>query len=861
MASKSATASKLKAIIKALIVIELVYLVVVNALLSAPLTQNVVNSIKPDKFKVSWERAWSWYPVRVHATGVSANGQSRSQQWELHTPSLSASISLLPLLLKRVWVSDVAVLDVDYRQRPRLKEGKDYEQILPYFPPISGREVTAAVTTPRKDKRPWHIAVDDIRARGNHSYWIFQARGKATGELLADLTFETRGGPFSLDAHSVNLALDTLYLNETEEALTAGALNGSLGFSPFIPRENKGTAMLEFFSVDADLQVDANSLAFINLFTGDLKGMSVDGSGKVDGRLRFSRGDVLSGTDVSVDADDLLVNVMGHAIGGEGTVKLELGPATEELLDLSFLYRDLQVVHGSDSQPLLIGEGLGLRVGGNARILPTPGKVNESRSLGFILDDLAVPDLALLQHYLPSKWPLQLRGGNGYLAGRASLSPTAMEVDLSLLSDDAEMVVGDYRFVTNLDAALKLDNPSVSTQRTSMSGSYIRLGDATLLADVNKTATRWEASLQIDQGFFSLLGEAGKSQGDSVVDLVQELEGTAASELLSQSSASIEFSASVSSLQWIDVLLGGQHNTGIDGHGTVTGSLQLSQGLPAPGTQMQVLSKELTVQFLDYRSSGDGEIKVQVKEGDRNPDWSIDVALVDADLKRLNEESAQIHDVNLALAALVEDVNFRGDRGNDEDRGVALGLKILSASVSDMSVFNSYLPPDSPLQLTGGTAELSADILLLRDDADGWVKLLSRDMQATADNQSIEADLDIGILLVGGVPGDMEFDVSGSELQLSNVRIQGEKQDFEQRQWSANFKLLRGETTWAVPLRLDIEAQLNMSDSRPIVAMFDNQGWKPEFLLEMMTGGRYRRRGDGQVGGAEDDVHRYASHR
>ena len=144
MASKSATASKLKAIIKALIVIELVYLVVVNALLSAPLTQNVVNSIKPDKFKVSWERAWSWYPVRVHATGVSANGQSRSQQWELHTPSLSASISLLPLLLKRVWVSDVAVLDVDYRQRPRLKEGKDYEQILPYFPPISGREVTAA---------------------------------------------------------------------------------------------------------------------------------------------------------------------------------------------------------------------------------------------------------------------------------------------------------------------------------------------------------------------------------------------------------------------------------------------------------------------------------------------------------------------------------------------------------------------------------------------------------------------------------------------------------------------------------------------------------------------------------------------
>jgi len=26
-----------------------------------------------------------------------------------------------------------------------------------------------------------------------------------------------------------------------------------------------------------------------------------------------------------------------------------------------------------------------------------------------------------------------------------------------------------------------------------------------------------------------------------------------------------------------------------------------------------------------------------------------------------------------------------------------------------------------------------------------------------------------------------------------------------------------------------------MSDTRPIVALFDNQGWRPEFLLKMMT--------------------------
>ena len=38
------------------------------------------------------------------------------------------------------------------------------------------------------------------------------------------------------------------------------------------------------------------------------------------------------------------------------------------------------------------------------------------------------------------------------------------------------------------------------------------------------------------------------------------------------------------------------------------------------------------------------------------------------------------------------------------------------------------------------------------------------------------------------------------------------------------------------PPQMDLEAQLHMSDSRPIVAMFQNQeGWRPDFLSRLMT--------------------------
>ena len=80
--------------VKIVAIVEIVYLVVLNLALQLPVTQSLVNAIKPDKFHVSWETAWTWYPFRLHARGVSANGQSRAQQWQLDAVAASGSIAI-----------------------------------------------------------------------------------------------------------------------------------------------------------------------------------------------------------------------------------------------------------------------------------------------------------------------------------------------------------------------------------------------------------------------------------------------------------------------------------------------------------------------------------------------------------------------------------------------------------------------------------------------------------------------------------------------------------------------------------------------------------------------------------------------
>lgn len=103
-----------------------------------------------------------------------------------------------------------------------------------------------------------------------------------------------------------------------------------------------------------------------------------------------------------------------------------------------------------------------------------------------------------------------------------------------------------------------------------------------------------------------------------------------------------------------------------------------------------------------------------------------------------------------------------------------------------MSVFNGFLPAEAPIEFAGGSADLTADIVLQRDDADGWVKLMSKGVKIMADGQSASGDLDVDIRLVDGVPRDMFFDISGSRLSLKNVQIPGEADQFDDEAWTAS---------------------------------------------------------------------------
>jgi len=819
-------------IILALAIAEVAYLVLANLALNLPLTQSMINQHRPDKYAVYWERAWSWYPLRVHARGVSVNGQTSSQQWQADVSAASASLSVFPLFQRTVKIQDVDVRDVAFRLRPRPKPEKDYAATRVFFPPIRDREpdLPAVEGGPAKEGSGWRIVVDDIHAGGSHDIWVFQVRGALLGDMHANVTFETRGGPVSLSGGDADVKLNSLVVNKDREVSSGGILKGRFELAPFVPSENPGFNAMGFLSVDADIDAPVDSLGFLDFYLRGFGGMEIDGNGRLNGRLRYERGNLSSGSDLNILANALALNAPPYELKGAGGIGIAVEPEDPETLSIEILFGALHALHQDDVVPLFSGTGLKVVVRGTTRVLPDAAREAGGGRLAVTIPSVQVSDLRAYQRYLPDKWPVELKGGHGSLHGHAEYSASDLSAVLNLVSEDADILVKDYRFKTNLELGLKVSGGTSESANVDLSGTFLRLDEARLASDKKGASKPWQATFTIASGRLGIPIAEGEGEASGFRHLAAVLKQEDLKDLLASADAQLNASLEVSDLGWINLLFENPFELAISGAGEVQTNMVIRDGWFAKGTALDLEPKGLQVQVLDYVAQGDGTVSLRVEQGGERPDMRLDAQLGDALLRRRGEKDAVVEQVKLEVSAVAKDVAIGGGSSVTE-----LDVRIPSAHVKDMTVYNQYLPKDAPLKLLGGEAELTADVHLEPKSAGGFVKLKTEGLRSRLDDQEVSGELSLDIALHDGVPKDMVFDISGSSLLLDGFKVVGEQRSFDQSGWQARFDLNKAHVVWNKPMRLDVEAEIEMKDSRPIVALFANHRGKHGWLEKMLT--------------------------
>lgn len=834
----------------ALLVLAATYLIAVNTALNLPATRAFLSGLQPEAFQVTWQHAWSLYPLRLELTGVAADGQTATEQWQVDVRQAAASVSLLPLLRGEIRVHDLDLMDIDLRLRPRPRPDASQDDLAQFYPVIRNRDPNAtAEPVPEDGGGALVLEIDDIEVQGEHSFWVSHVRGSVPGMLRGSLRMETAVGRLALAGGALDLALTSLTVGPKEPVSHAAAVAGEIDIPPFTLSETHGLEFMRLPELDARIDLPVQNLDFLALLIPPLGDMALSGQGQLRGRLAMSGGEVLSGTDLVVEAHALAMDLGRYDFSGDGAVEFKVDPEDEAQADLVVRFDRVDAELEPDGpgaaggpQHLFSGRGLMAKLHAaetDPTTTSTAERIEELVSevrLSFLLTipSMQTPNLAVYNRLFPRDWDLQLLSGAGTVNGTLEVTPEQLSLNLDLASDDADLRYQQYHASTDLLLKLRARVDDANGPRLHLDGTTLRLEDAELTvgnhtgaAGPRHNAGRWLAELRITDGALRLPASAEAT--DPIPAVSQTLNEQGFGALLDGADGRLSAALTVSGLDWIAELLGRPHNLSLAGAGELDADIVLIQGQPDKGTTLTMPREALSLALLDHRVDGQGKASVRMEHGGARPRFRLDVALDDGRMRRRDEPEPSIGEVRMDAEILVTDP-LAGDGGAAD-----VNLKIHSARVRDMSAYNAYLPPHTPFSLHSGDASLVGDLRLKPNSAEGELLLQAGGIRVAMDQEHLSGNLRLDILIRDGLAQDMRFDITGSSIVLDGFQVIGDTASATAPDWHARLQLEETKVLWRKPMHLAMKADLLIKDTRPFVALLDNARGQHSWIDELLT--------------------------
>ncbi|WP_295608091.1 hypothetical protein, partial [uncultured Lamprocystis sp.] len=832
------------------------YLIPVNLFLNLPAAQVWLNSLQPDALALTWERAWSWYPLRVEIRGLAADGQTAVEQWQVDAGSAGASVSLVPLLRGQIRIHDLDLNDVQVHLRPRPKSRQDDPALRPFYPVIRHRDPTAVAAAPPPAGGPLVLAVKNLRLTGETQAWIGHIRATLTGTLGGSFSLDTGTGQVGLANADLDLRLPALAIGPDQDLLRDAAVRGRIEVQPFVMTALNGLDALRLLMINAEIDLPAERLHALNHLL-HLDGLTLDGSGRLHGRLHLEHGDLRGDTDLVLDADRLHTGIGRFGFAGHGTVELRVDPQDEQDLVVRFATVEVQLAEdgaGSRSdrkpatlapvavQPLYRGRDVSLTLH-----LAAPDRKQDVTRLIMAIPEFTVPDLSVYQRFLPPQAGLAFHGGQGRLSGRAEVSRDTLLLDLALTAAGADLAYHEQRLSANLDLRLRIAGqpqagesraPNHRTKRRAkptvvldLSGTRLSLDDARLILPDQAEPRPWQAALTIAEGHFQLpLTGAELAHGAMLSLAERSAHHGVAAVLLEMDDARLRARFDAPQLNWIAALIHHPMGLALRGSGAVDVDLRMTDGLLGADSALAVKTQDLGIDLLDHAATGAGEVKLKVEQGGRHPLLALDARLADARLGPADAQRPELEQARFELA-----VRARNPDAHGRGAITTIDLRVPTARVKDMSVYNPYLPPQSPLRFVAGEAEVSADLSLAPNQVKGQAILNGQRLRMQVAGEDITTDLRLDVLVRDGDVGKRRFNIAGSALRLHRVQVTGNAQTHQQPDWHALVQTERAQVQWSRPLTLDLAADIMVADSRPFVAVLDQQRGKHDWIGELLT--------------------------
>ncbi|HYN22300.1 MAG TPA: hypothetical protein VE078_15170 [Thermoanaerobaculia bacterium] len=260
--------------------------------------------------------------------------------------------------------------------------------------------------------------------------------------------------------------------------------------------------------------------------------------------------------------------------------------------------------------------------------------------------------------------------------------------------------------------------------------------------------------------------------------------------------------------------------------------LRLRRGRILPASELEARSERLVASALEYRAEGPGRVLWQVFAKGPAPGSRLILALQEFRVTRQGHTQAHVRGHNLRIEALDGEPRLTE---RDLFSPKRIDIQIPEAEVMDLSFYNSYLPPRSGLELTGGSGRMSARLQATAPtwNGRGELRLDTHNLNARFEGRPLRGSLTLHTQLRDADFRGQRFDVSGSKLDLKGVTMPG--MNLTGGPWWARVHLDRAMIEPGAPVYFRARVESTLSDPRPLFAFAapDPAGTRGRVLLWM----------------------------
>jgi hypothetical protein len=259
-----------------------------------------------------------------------------------------------------------------------------------------------------------------------------------------------------------------------------------------------------------------------------------------------------------------------------------------------------------------------------------------------------------------------------------------------------------------------------------------------------------------------------------------------------------------------------------NGSSALKADLRIEGGRLQPGSTLTSTSEAVDIDFLDRKLTGRGRTSLRVEESAGRAESHAEVLLDEFALSIPGEAGPYARGRGFKLTATSQALDL-----SDPFATLEVTVDLPNAEIPDLSFFNRFIPAGSGIVIRGGKGTLQYHVegSQREESVHGWIELFADDMVTKFENYVIRNDIKIHTVLKDVHPRTGLFDISGTRIDLKSNKFP----------WTADISFPKAQVRYSTPLEGSMVAAFRMTDTTPLVAMFDAQKEISGFARRLMT--------------------------